>query len=308
MSDIPLGFEHQGEYENSCGAFALGHALNLVGITGEIENFKNSSNYISWSRSTEKNFRLSGLFKRKTYQKIYDGVGTGERGILSGIKKNGCNPIPIDNYSKQTSRKILDTHLKKGCSVILHASRLTGGKISSHWNVCAGKSGNKYIFIDSYPLLANKKVISLYSWEEIVKRSIQYEKEGNYFQLFGFAVQPPDCVSAVPRLHKYLTQLFRDESLREWWGYYLEDLREIFDTVGTTKNVITASEFFSKYGPSFLENARYWNSNISKGRIEKELANYQLVADTYNFAVSKSNLDEALIGFTSALITACQVE
>jgi len=221
--------------------------------------------------------------------------------LISGIKKNGCNPIPIDNYSSTTSQEILDSHLKNGCSVILHANRNINGKVSSHWNVCAGIKDNKYIIIDSAPLLANKKVISLYSWEEIVKRSIEYGEKENYFQLYGFAVQPPDSVSAVPRLHKYLNQLFKDQLLRENWGIYLKYLLRVFDTVGSAKNVIEANQFFAKYGNSFLAHTKDWQYEYSKSGVNKMLTYYKIVSDVYNLAVTEPHVDEALIRFTSAL-------
>lgn len=310
MSYKPLGFEYQPDYEGSCGAYALGHALNLVGITGEIENHKHSSSYVSWSRSTEKNTTLSSLLHPiKTISKIYDGIGTSERGIQGGIKKSGCTPIIIDNYSMTESHNILNNLLDKGFPLILHASRKhNNGQISSHWNVCAGRMGSKYIFIDSWPLLSNKNIISLYTWEEISRRSIEYDEESSYFQFYGFAVQPKDNISAVPHLHKVLPQLFRDESLREWWGYYLEDLRYVFDKTGDDDDVLTAKDFFANYSKLLIDNVSFWSLETEKQRFKDELKNYQLVATAYDFAVSKSRLDEALIRFSSALITAGQIE
>jgi len=309
MSDKLLGFERQPRGEGSCGTYALGHALNLVGITGEIQNLKSSTNYVSWSESAEKYPLLVTLLRPKfMFNVISDDVGTDEIGIPQGIKKSGCIPISIDNYSKPTSRKILDSNLKKGFPVILFANWDKDEDDDGHWYVCAGRADNNYIMIDSTPRLVGKNIISLYTWTEIAKRSNVCGDNGSYFQLFGFAVQSPDSVSAVARLHKYLNQLFKDNYLKNMWGYYLNDLRNIFDTTGKTKNVITSKDFFSKYGPSFIENTRYRNSAISKSKVEKELTNYQIVADTYNFAVSKSNLGKALIGFTSAIITTSQFE
>ena len=304
----PLGFEYQPDYEGSCGAYALGHALNLIGITGDIDNFKNSSNYTSITRSVKKNLKWYNFLNRNTYQKISSDVGAGERGVLSGIKKAKCTSVLIDNYSETESQKLLDNYLANGSPVILFANWDKNEEDDGHWYVCAGKSGNKYIIIDSAPLLTNKSVISLYSWIEITRRSIFYTEDESYFQFYGFAVQPKDKISAVPRLHKVLPQLFREESLREWWGYYLEDLRYIFDKSGKEGDVINSKEFFEKYSESFIENAYFWNPDTDKSRIKKELSNYALIASAYDFAISKSQLDNALIGFTSALITAGQVE
>ncbi len=309
MSDIPLGFERQPKREGSCGAFALGHALNLVGITGGIENFKNLANYISWSRSADKNFSFSGLLKPiSTINKISKDIGTTEKGIPRGIKKSGCIPIEIDNYSKSSSRKILDSNLKKGFPVILFANWDKDEEDGGHWYVCAGREDSKYIMIDSKPKLKSKKIISLYTWDEITRRSMVYGEGDYYFQLYGFAVQPPDGVSAVPQLHKYLNQLYRDQILKEYWGYYIRDLRKIFDTTGNVKNVITASEFFSRFGKSFLEFTKDWNYELSTFGIKKKLRNYQIVADAYNLAISKPRLDEVLIGFTAALVCAPYVD
>lgn len=304
----PLGFEYQPDYEGSCGAYALGHALNLVAITGEIDNFKNSSNYTSITRSVKRNLKWYNFLDRNTYQKISSDVGTGERGILSGIKKAKCSSVLIDNYSETESQKLLDNYLNEGSPVILFANWDKNEEDDGHWYVCAGKSGNKYIIVDSAPLLASKGVISLYTWLELSRRCIVYEEDSSYFQLYGFAVQPKDKISAVPHLYKVLPQLFRDESLREWWGYYLEDLRYIFDKTGEESDVVTAKDFFANYSKLFIENVSFWNPDIEKPRIQKELNNYALVAEAYNFAISKSRLDEALIGFTAALTTTAQVE
>jgi hypothetical protein len=77
---------------------------------------------------------------------------------------------------------------------------------------------------------------------------------------------------------------------------------------GTRDDVVTAKDFFANYSKLFIENVSFWNPDIEKPRIQKELNNYALVAEAYNFAISKSRLDEALISFTAALTTAAQVE
>jgi len=308
MSYRPLGFEYQPDYEGSCGAYALGHALNLVAITGEIDNFKNSSNYTSITRSVKKNLKWYNFLNRNTYQKISSDVGTSERGILSGIKKAKCTSVLIDNYSETESQKLLDQYLDNESPVILYANWDKNEEDDGHWYVCAGKSGNKYIIVDSSPLLVSKGVISLYTWVELARRCIVFEEDSSYFQLYGFAVQPKDKISAVPHLHKVLPQLFRDEPLREWWGYYLEDLRYIFDKTGDDGDVLTAKVFFENYSKLLIENVSFWSLETEKQRFKEELKNYQLVATAYDFAVSKSRLDEALIRFSSALITAGQIE
>ena len=309
MSYKLLGFEYQPDYEGSCGAYALGHALNLVGITGEIDNFKNSSNYRSISRSVKKHLSWYSIFyPRYTYQKISSDVGTSERGIISGIKKAGCTSVLIDNYSETESQKLLDKYLERGSPVILFANWDKNEEDDGHWYVCAGKSGNKYITIDSAPLLASKGVISPYTWVELSRRSLVYEEASSHFQLYGFAVQPKDHISAIPHLYKVLPQLFRDESLREWWGYYLADLQYIFDKTGNNGDVVSAKDFFTKYSRSFIENVSFWSLETEKQRFREELKNYELVASAYDFSISKSRLDEALIRFSSALITAGQIE
>ncbi|MDX9712560.1 MAG: hypothetical protein RBT56_08555 [Ignavibacteriaceae bacterium] len=308
MSYRPLGFEYQPDYEGSCGAYALGHALNLVAITGEIDNFKNSSNYTSITRSVKKNLKWYNFLNRNTYQKISSDVGTSERGILSGIKKAKCTSVLIDNYSETESQKLLDQYLDNESPVILYANWDKNEEDDGHWYVCAGKSGNKYIIVDSSPLLVSKGVISLYTWVELARRCIVFEEDSSYFQLYGFAVQPKDKISAVPHLHKVLPQLFRDEPLREWWGYYLEDLRYIFDNTVMEYDFIISKDFFTRYSRTFIENVSFWNPDIEKSRIQKELNNYSLVAEAYNFAISKSRLDEVLISFTAALTTAAQME
>ena len=85
-------------------------------------------------------------------------------------------------------------------------------------------------------------------------------------------------------------------------GIYLKYLRKIFDKVDSAKNVIKANEFFSKYSKSFLENTRHWEYEFSKSGVRKVFNHYQIVSDVYNFAVTESCVDEALIGFTSALL------
>ena len=109
-------------------------------------------------------------------------------------------------------------------------------------------------------------------------------------------------------MHKVLPQLFRDDSLREWWGYYLEDLRYIFDKTGNNGDVVTAKDFFTRYSRSFIENVSFWSLETEKQRFRAELKNYELVATAYDFALSKTKIDEALIRFSSALTTAGQIE
>ena len=304
MSYRPLGFEYQPDYEGSCGAYALGHALNLVGRSGEIDNFKNTSNYVSWFRSTKKNFSLSSLLDPiNTFLKISSDVGTVEKGILSGIKKNACIPIKIDNYSRPSSRKILDSNLSKGYPVILFVNYSQEVADSGHWFVCAGKSEGKYIIIDSLPY-EDDDIISFYTWGELAERCINYETEETYFQLYGFAVQSPNDISAVKKFHKYINKIFKDESLQEWWGYYVADLVEILESSSSAQNKITSENFFEKYSSSFIKNIKYWNDDIEVSRIKQELLNYQIIADTYDLSISKSKIEDALVSFTAALTTA----
>jgi hypothetical protein len=310
MSEKPLGFEYQPKIEGSCGAYALGHALNLVGVNGRIETLKNSSSYVSWSKSVENNLSFSGFINPfNTVLKISNDVGTLEKGIVSGIKKNGCNPVKIDNHSKPISKKILDKHLRSGYPIILFVNYSKVKGDNGHWLVCAGKTKGKYIIIDSLPLKQeNREIISLYTWGKVADRCINFESEKTYFQLYGFAVQSSKRISAVKKFNKYLNKILKDNLLREWWGYYLNDLVEIFESGHKLKNKITSKNFFNKFSSTLLKNVLRWNEEIDSTRIKQELLNYQLIADTYNLVISRIRLEEALISFTVALTKASRIK
>ena len=309
MADRPLGFEYQNDYGGACGAYALGHAMNLIGIPGEIEDSKKYSNYRSISGSVKKNLSFHSIIDPiSTVQKIYSDIGTSERGIVSGIRKQSCTYTEIDNYSEQNSREILDSMLEKGIPVILFVNVDGSEEDKGHWLVCGGKTGDKYVIIDSSPVLASKGVISLHTWIELRRRFIFFEWSGVYFNMSGYAIQSPSQISAVPRIHNYLTQLYRNEGLREWWGYYLDDLLAVFDNTGNSGDVMTSESFFQNYTPVIIQNIRYWYDDFEKSRIEKELSNYKIVADVYDLAISKEKVPEAAISMTVAVIAACETE
>jgi hypothetical protein len=306
MQNEFLGFEYQPDIEGSCGAYSLGHTLNLIGVPNTIDNTKMMCRYVSPSESVMKTIKkvLGGK-----WIEIIDPlgeVGTEESGIKSGLKKSGCQPIILNTEHSKKARTFIDKNLSLGNPIIMSVNWDYNEEDLGHWMVCAGKYKNKYIVIDSAPLEDDTEKIDLYNWVELEDRFVWFEEdddEDGYYEFNLIAAKSSASPSCVKQMNNIFPYLIEDEDLQEWWGYYLNDLLDVSEyDYGINKGSIQLSELINKHYDSIIESLVFWFEEIDLDDLEYEIGNYILVAKAYQLSVPERKREEALISFTSALV------
>jgi len=272
MQEI-IGFNWQDKRNGQCGQYAFTHALLVLGIPVSIREAHRLQKWPIWKTSD---------------------IGTDEEKIKRGLKKCNCKAIEYTVYDDQEAKKIVDDLLNQDCPVIICTNNY------NHWAVIAGKMGkNKYIWIDS----SDDDLIGSWKWQDIADW-IACENDDGSFEYYILGVKPKDKNyknhSLVSKFNK-VWDLLADPDLCEWWGYYMEDLLEVFDCDYSAKERVTADEFFKLYKKKIVETINYFYPGPDKKYIEYEINNYEKVAKAYNLFVSKDKIPEALISFTSAL-------
>lgn len=285
MENEFYGFNYQPDWYDldlggSCGVHSLSHALNLLGIPNTIDDIKIKCRYISIK---------DGFFSN----------GTDEKGIIAGIKKYGCNPIINDNYNVEKSKSFLEKNISLGYPVIMWVNWDEDEEDTGHWLVCGGRYKNKYVIIDSAPAEDETELIDLYTWEELKNRCVWYDNEHDegYYGFYFIAIESNQTPSCVKQMNKLFTSLSEDEDLREWWGYYLNDLLEVCDY--NYGGSIQISDLIKKHFNSVTQLLSFWFADIDENDLEYELNNYLIVAEAYKLSVNKK--EEALISISSSL-------
>lgn len=300
-----LGFEGQPSWEGSCGAYSFGHTMNLLGIPTSIGRSKILCKYVSPKDSFVSKLEWEKLKKIRSFYDLFDEVGTIESGLKSGIKRNHCVPISITTESGKEAKKFIEDNLSIGNPIILSVNWDYDFGDDGHWMVCAGKYNNKYIVIDSAP---DDYIVDLYSWPELEDRFVWFEDEEDedgYYEFNLIAVEPNTSASCVKKMKDIFPELYDDEYLQEWWGYYLNDLIDVSENnFGIQKDSILLYDFLSKNFNKIVDNIVYWFADIKKKDLEYEFNNYLIVAKAYQFCIPVNKKEETIISFSSALIGA----
>jgi hypothetical protein len=258
-----IGFNVQNNLYGECGQFALIHSLLLLGIPVSL---KEAHKY--------------------TLPRIITSIrGTDYTFIKKAIKYYECQAIEYKHKNGLDARDSIDTILQEGLPIIISTDNY------SHWAVLAGKAGmDEYIWIDS----SENELIGAWKWADI-EEWIRYE-ENNKTEYYFIAVKPKNenqiKYSLVPQFEK-TWELLRDQDLCEWWGYYLEDLLEIFHPYDLNEHNISSDEFFEKYMEFITDKIDYYYLYTPKKYIEWELSNYEKVAKAYNYFISQEYAEKA---------------
>ena len=259
-----IGFNRQNYINGECGQYSLIHALLCLGIP------------ISIKEAHE-----------RTVPKIISTIeGTDHTEIIKAIRYFGCEAREVTTKDEKGLRNQIDKFLKKGCPVIVCAEDY------SHWSALSGYYGNEYIWIDS----ANPDLIGSSKWSE-VKEWLGCEYEDGKIEYYIIGVVPKNESqlkhSLVPHFGKKILSVLREKDIREWWGYYLEDLIELFNCPDSGE-YITAAEFFYKYKnmiTSYINYYYYYQEND----YEWEINNYEKVAIAHNLTISRAKELEAVV-------------
>ena len=268
-SEEKHGFERQIKNDRNCAQHSLAHALLLLG---------------------EPTF-LKIVHKRtdRTRTQTMQG-GTKSRDLIKGVNRSNCVAIPIEVNTENEAKSHIDTFLEEGIPVIAHINK------ASHWIVLAGKDDNQnYYWIDS----EKAKIIGRDKWKNI--RHWLYANSTYYFTGLKPKNEERIDFSLVKRI-PVLYPIFNDHYLMNRWGYYLEDLLEIFDTPNHTKDVISSKEFFQKYAVKIVDAVQNYDGETSRNNIKAEIINYMIVANAYNMSVTQDREMDALINLSVAII------
>lgn len=301
-----LGFEKQPSTEGSCGAYSLGHALNLVGIPCSIRQVKKDCKYTS-------NLESLGKYLRDIFSTLDGGlppggpfvhVGTEDVGIKGGLNKYGCSTVYLSTKSENKAKGFIDNNLQKGFPVIMCVNTCREVDDTGHWFVCGGNYKSKYVIIDSYP---DSNVVTLYDWTKLKRRFYWIEEdedgeEESFYQFDLIAVKSKTS-TCVGQMDKVFDRLNRNKYLQQWWGIYLSDLVSIADSgkINNPRMILLSKLLMDNYN-HLVETIPYWLADISKSDLAYELKNYILVAEAYNFYVPEKKAQKILVSFTSAII------
>jgi hypothetical protein len=161
--------------------------------------------------------------------------------------------------------------------------------------VLAGKeSENIYYWIDS----DDSDLYGYNSWSEIRD---WMENEGQYYFI---GIRPKDdeqLKHSLIKNFKDVYALFDDDELAYYWGVYLDDLTEIFDSPSNNTDVYSPQDYFSKYETKIVNSLCYYYMDVERSRVKWELSNYLKVAIAHKMSLSKSNEIGALIDIVAAL-------
>jgi hypothetical protein len=120
-------------------------------------------------------------------------------------------------------------------------------------------------------------------------------------EYYVIGVEPDDprqlAHSIVPCFES-VRELLGDDDLCAYWGYYLEDLREIFDC---PSDGVTAADFFTEHAAELLASACYYVADSDDGKLAWEIQCYANVAVAHRLTLSPAQTSRALIRMAAAL-------
>lgn len=263
-----IGFEKQRLLDGACGKYSIIHALLILGIPITRQDANKATNLPPI---------LTAI------------IGTDEKKLKKAIRYFKCKPVEFITTNKRDFRTKLDGLLKRGCPVILSFQGY------NHWAViCGKKNKGDYFYIDS----ADYKLISYYDWDSMIE-----DIDNDKYYLIG--VEPNDSgILNYSLVHNFTSVekiLNRGDNLYQWWGFYLEDLMEIFDCPSKHKKEITAKDFFHNHGGMIYKVSKYFSYYFDDKLMKWEYENYRTVARAHNLTLSKDKLNEAIAKFSAAL-------
>jgi hypothetical protein len=254
MQEI-IGFEQQAMGDGACGKYALRHALLLLGIPVSQREASSATQVPPW----------------KAMQR-----GTNEAEIKRGLREFECTGVEYLGRSRRAFTAHVNRCIRRGLPLIFTAEH------DEHWAVIAGKkSRSVYYWIDS----AEPDVIGAWSWEDI----LEWIDNDVYYAI---GVLPKNEAqlehSIVSRFSEY-APLMRDATLRQYWGYYLDDLYG-----GAAHEHATPRQFFDAYRKAIVETICVQYPMADKETLVWEMKNYETVALAHRLTPSLIELTAAL--------------
>jgi hypothetical protein len=206
----------------SCGAHAAYHALLCVGVAVKKEKA------VDW----------------KAANPFEGGIGLDPCHISEIVKR--CGGKPTEFYVKDGKgafdeiREWLNSQLDAGCPVIV------GCENDRHWAVIAGRKGDLYYRIDSWP---EDSPFDTIRWGKKFRKWIgDPPDDGKYPFIAVSARANKTCGhSLVPRIEEFWTVARKKRKLYRNWGRYLRKLNKLLSDGDDSESAIPAAEFFESF-------------------------------------------------------------
>lgn len=242
---------------------------------------------------------MLGKFENETEISLKAGAnwwnGVDEIGLAKAAKCFGCELKSIRRIDETKASSALLFYLAKGFPCILCVDEW------SHWITIINSDQNKFIGVDS----EQSPVIQIYSWEQLKKRWVFFnkEKKRNQFDFYPVLTKKRKFVKPVFTLN--MAQELRKEKnydLAQKWDEYFSDLIAItnFNSSRNFKS-ITITEFLNRYSKMIIDQVSYWHGFPTKNELKDLLKRFEFVAITYNIVVAEEKINEAISAFSSIL-------
>ncbi|HLP17964.1 MAG TPA: hypothetical protein VK470_17025 [Bacteroidota bacterium] len=253
MQEI-IGFEQQTMGDGACGKYALRHALLLLGIPVSQREASAATQVPPW----------------KAMQR-----GTNEAEIKRGLKEFNCTGIEYTGRSRRAFTAHVNACIRRGMPLIITTDH------DEHWAVIAGrKSRSMYYWIDS----AEPEVIGAWKWNDI----LEWIDNTVYYAIGVLPKNPSQLEHSLVQNFAEIAPLMKDATLRQYWGYYLDDL------YGGSPGDGSPRQFFDTYRKPIVETICVQYPAADKETLVWELKNYETVAVAHNLVPSIIEVTSAL--------------
>ncbi len=283
----PMGFEVQPDWY-SCGACAFAHAALALGTTISLDDAKRKCRTVPTSDAVKLGLYTAPLLLSDTkrwYHSVMNKAGTNPRPIMGAIARHGWKYKEFHSHNRTSAKRFLDLHLTKGHPIILSVDD------AEHYLTVAGIVDGKYVVIDS-GIDSSIDVIEQYTFHRLIENRwyVKCEHcEGNGckrcsqegYNYYAIAVIADKAASTnlLRWLPREIKRLIRDKMLQEYWGYYLQDLKNCFKDRGVNTEIVhkfltdRKNNILSAVSDSLL----FWDQKT----VTTELNNYITVSRSY---------------------------
>lgn len=272
-----IGFDEQPD-TGSCGKSSLQHALLLLGLPITMRDANRLTRVPRWKHVIR---------------------GTNEREIQAAIRRCGLRPLERSFKTDAPLRRSVDQMIDRGLPVIVCVEDF------DHWAVLAGRTGERYWWIDS----ADRALIGSWRWADIAGWIHQKHPRPEFYAIGVAPRRRRDVThSLVPRFRDVAKMLRADQGLRQYWGYYLEDLLDVFDCPPSPR-ALPAQRFFDRHARRLYHASATYYADADTVKLRWEIANYRKVAIAHRLTMSRRAEVEAVARLSAALaLIACGVE
>jgi hypothetical protein len=258
-------------YKYQCGPFALKYGLVML---GRFENEKEIG-------------RRAG----STWW-----YGTDEIGLAKAAKSFDCKMKYFRRESPEDALRVLSNHLRKGLPCILSVDNW------EHWFTVINEQQGRFILVDS----GLDKVITTYSYRQLVKRWKYVDSENGFVSYDGYAltsnVKPLTKANFSLEKARFVMRA-RSKELAEKWDTYFNDLIMICrPRTPQSRRTISFNEFLRRHEKLIVKQVANWHGTPTYQELKRILKNMQFVAEVYDLVIHAEDQKKALVDLASVLM------